>query len=259
MKFPQINLHVISTTSIILSVCMIGACFSTPEKKTESAQELIKEGIEGIKTNARLQARTAFQQVLDEFPDSKERKQALLLLARTYYTDKEFEEAKFYFQKFIELYPVHPQVDRAYFFKAMSDYKMIDLVSRDQTPTQEALDGFKQLINRFPKSQFLEDAKKKLQKCKLKLAESVLKIGKFYYRTGAYQSAINRLKSLMIDHPQQKILEEAIFLIAESYYHEQNFDEALVSYKKLLKKYPKSQFKLQAINRLKNLRRQSTL
>ena len=45
----------------------------------------------------------------------------------------------------------------------MSDYKMIDLVSRDQTPTQEALDGFKQFINRFPKSQFLEDAKKKLK------------------------------------------------------------------------------------------------
>ena len=249
------NFRLTGATGVILSIWTICACLSTPEKKTRSAQELIKEGIKEIKLNSGVAAKAAFQQVLEDFPDSKERIQALLLLARTYYAEKEFEEAKFHFQKFIELYPIHSQTDRAFFFKAMSDYQMIDLVSRDQTHTKEALKGFKQLINRFPKSQFLEDAKRKQKECKLKLAQNVLEIGKFYYRTGSYQSAINRLKSLMTDHPEQRFLDEAIFLIAESYYHEQSFDEASTSYKKLLKKYPKSRFKLQAKIRLKTLRR----
>ena len=259
MPLSRINFRPIYSISVILSICTICACLSTPEKKNRSAQELIKKGIKEIKLNSGIQAKAAFKKVLEDFPDSKERMQALLLLARTYYTDKEFEEAKFHFQRFIELYPTHSQVDRAYFFKAMSDYQMIDLASRDQTPTQEALESFKQLINRFPKSQFLEKAKRKRRECELKLVKNILEIGRFYYRTGSYQSAINRLQGLMDDHPHQYLLDEAIFLIAESYYHEQNFDEASASYKELLKKYPRSRFKLQAKSRLRTLRRQPTL
>lgn len=256
MKIFQTNSRLALTVSITFAIFNISACFSASEKRVESAQELIKEGINEIKLNSGIQAKAAFKKVLEDFPDSKERTQALLLLSRTYYVDKEFEEAKFHFQKFIELYPSHQQTARAYYFKAMSDYHMIDLVSRDQTYTREALEGFKQLINRFPKSQFIENAKKKQKECEWKLARNILSIGKFYYRTGSYQSAINRLKSLIVAHPQQKFLDEAIFLIAESYYHEQNFGDAAASYKKLLKKYPMSRFKLKAKDRLRVLNRQ---
>jgi len=201
-----------------------------------------------------IEAKAAFQQVLEDYPDSKERVRALLLLARAYYSEEEYEEAKFHFQKFIELYPAHLQVDRAYFFKAMTDYKMMDLASRDQTHTREALEGFDQLIERFPKSQYLRDARIKKKVCEASLAKNVFEIGKFYYRTGSYQSAIIRLKNLMQEHPNQKFLDEAIFLLAESYYYEQNYGEALDSYKQLLKKYPRSPFALQARNRVKTLR-----
>jgi len=248
------NLQLVFVQTIIFVFLSLCACSSTYDKKAESAQDLLNKGIHKIKINAGEQARSAFRQVIEDFPDSKKRIQALLLIARTYYTDLEFEEAKYHFQKFIDLYPTHNQADRAHFFKAMSDYRMIDLAARDQTHTQEALEGFKELINRFPKSQFLKTAKIKYRECELKLAQNILEIGKFYYRTGSYQSAINRLKSLMIDYPRLKYLDEAIYIIAESYYHEQNFDKASATYKKLLKKYPQSKFKLQVKSRLKTLR-----
>ena len=258
MKLRQMNFRLIGVTGIVLSALTMYACSSTPEKKPESAQELLQQGIKEIKLHSSTQAKVFFQQVLEDFPDSKERIKALLLLARTYYVDKEFEEAKFHFQKFIELYPAHRQADRAQYFKAMSDFQMIDLASRDQSHTQEALEGFKQFINRFPKSQFLENAKKNQRECELKLAQNVFEIGKFYYRTGSYQSAIIRLKSLVVGNSKQKFIDEAMFLIAESYYYEQNFNEASVSYKKLLGKYPRSQFALQAKNRLRTLRKKPT-
>ncbi|HJO57284.1 MAG TPA: outer membrane protein assembly factor BamD, partial [Nitrospinaceae bacterium] len=106
-----------------------------------------------------------------------------------------------------------------------------------------------------PKSQFLESAKAKQIECEFKLAQNVFEIGKFYYRTGSYQSAIIRLKNLVAEHPKHKHLDEAMFLIAESYYHEQSFDEASVSYKELLKRYPRSRFSIQAKSRLRTLRR----
>ncbi len=243
-------------TAIILGLWIISACASIQDKEEVlSAQELLQKGIKDTKRGYLVEATSAFQQVLEDYPNSEERVKALLLLARTYYSNEEYEEAKFHFQKFTELYPAHRQTDRAYFYKVMSDYKMIDLAQRDQTHTQEALEGFEQLITQFPKSQYLNDARIKKKECETILAKNVFEIGKFYFRTGSYQPAITRLKNLMEEYPNQKFQGEAVFLIAESYYHEQNFSEALNSYKQFLKKYPRSPFTLQARKRLKALRR----
>ena len=259
MKSHRISFRSTGITGITLIILTTCACFSTSEKKASSAQELLNQGIKEVKLNSSTQAKAAFQQVIEDFPDSKQRVKALLLLGRTYYSDTEYEEAKFHFQKFLDLYPMHKQADRAQFFKAMSDFKMIDIASRDQTHTQEALENFNKLIDRFPKSQFLKDARKKAKECELKLAQNILEIGKFYYRTGSYQSAINRLKNLINKYPHQNYLEEAIFLIAESYYHEQNFSQASISYRKLLKNYPKTKFRQEVRNRLKALQKKLTL
>ncbi len=255
MKFPKRIVRLIGTLIVILCLPMMYACSSTPERNSDTAQQLLEEGIKESKRESNIRAKAIFQQILEDFPDSRQRKRALLLLGRAYYSDEEYEEAKFHFQKFIDLYPAHTDVDRAYYFKAMSDYKMMDLALRDQTATREALDGFKQLIARFPKSQYLKNAKKKQRECEFKLAQNVFEIGKFYYRTGSYQSAISRLKNLVAEHPKHKYLDEAMFLIAESYYHEQSYDEASISYRELLKKYPRGRFSLQARGRLKTLRR----
>ena len=136
----------------------------------------------------------------------------------------------------------------------MSDYQRMDLISRDQIATKDARDGFQQLIDRFPKSQHLRQAKQKKNKCDFNLAKNVLEVGKFYYRTGAYLSAIARFKSLLDGHSKQKFFDEAAFLIAESYFHEQNFKEALSLYTKFTREYPRSRFILQAKKRLTALR-----
>jgi len=136
----------------------------------------------------------------------------------------------------------------------MSDYQRMNLVSRDQVATKDARDGFQQLIDRFPKSQYLSQAKQKTNECDFKLAKNVLEVGKFYYRTGAYLSAISRFKSLLDGHSKQKFFDEAAFLIAESNFHEQNFKEARLLYKKFTRKYPRSRFMLKAKKRLTTLR-----
>ena len=242
--------------AIILGLWVISACASLQDKEeVSSASELLQKGIKDTKKGYMIEATSAFQQVLEDYPDSKERVKALLLLARAYYSSEEYEEAKFHFQKFIELYPAHRQTERAYFYGVMSDYKRIDLAQRDQTYTREAFEGFEQLVTRFPKSQYINDARIKKQECETILAKNIFEIGKFYFRTGSYQPAITRFKNLMEKYPNQKFQGEAVFLIAESYYHEQNFSEAVNSYKQFLKKYPQSPFTLQARKRLKALRR----
>ena len=249
------NFRLPTTISIITGLLTIYSCsFFTEEIIPDSPKALLEEGIRAIKLDQKLRAQTLFKQLVEDFPDSKERKQAMLLIARSHYSFEEYEEAKFRFQKFIDLYPMHKNADRAHFFKAMSDYQRIDLALRDQTATKEARDGLRQLIKRFPKSQYVKRAKQKLNECDFKLAKNIFEVGKFYYRTGAYLSAISRFKDLLKNHAKQNFFDEAAFLLAESHYHEQSFKNAFLLYKKFTKEYPRSRLALKAKKRLKALR-----
>ena len=251
-----VNIRLIVSVSTILGVLIISSCsFFKPDFIPESTKDLFAEGIKALKNKEDMHARTLLNQIIEDFPGSKERIESLLLLGRINYSLAEYEEAKNKFQEFIDLYPVNKQVDRAYYFKAMSDYKVVDIAARDQTAAKDAIDGFELLINQFPKSKYIEKAKKNKKKCALRLAENIFEIGKFYYNIGSYQSAISRLENLLIQNPNYKFSDEAAFLIAESYYNEQNFIEAVVFYKKFVNKYPRSQFIVQAKKRLTVLRR----
>jgi outer membrane protein assembly factor BamD len=252
----MIKIRLLTSISAFLIVLVLSSCsFLKPDFIPESPKGMLAEGVKALKNEDVIHARTLFKQIIEDFPGSKERIESLLLLGRTHYSLTEYEEAKNKFQEFIDLYPVNKQADRAYFFKAMSDYKMINIAARDQTAAQEAIDGFEQLINRFPKSKYIKKAKINKKKCEIRLAENIFEIGKFYYHTGSYQSAIPRLKNLLAQNPNHKFSDEAAFLLAESYYNEQNFIEAVVFYKKFVNKYPRSQFIVQAKKRLKVLRR----
>ncbi|MFQ5449322.1 MAG: outer membrane protein assembly factor BamD, partial [Nitrospinaceae bacterium] len=181
----------------IFWIFSIGGCASTQEKKTLSPAELLKKGKNFVKLKETQKAKEVFQQVLEDFPDSKERKAALLYLADVHYRDGEYEEAKFHNQKFIELYPANPRADRAHYYKAMSDYQMMEIASRDQTHTHAALEGFETVVKNFPNSPYHPKAVQKKEECLRILAKSSFEIGKFYYRIKSYQSAIARLKNLM--------------------------------------------------------------
>lgn len=247
--------HLIRPVFLILfwvPVFYLSACAST-EKKDPTPAELLKRGAYEVKIKEPERAKATFQQIMEDYPDSKERIAALMYLTDVYYREEEFEEAKFHYQKFLELYPAHQFADRAHYYKAMSDYKLMDIAGRDQTPTRKALESFEKLVKEFPNSRYRKPALEKIQRCKKNLAENVFEIGKFYYRIHSYQSAILRLKSLIEEYPDQKFVPEAVFLLGNSYFKEQNYLEAKSVFRKFLKQYPQSQFASEARARLRRL------
>ena len=59
----------------------------------------------------------------------------------------------------------------------------------------------------------------------------------------------------MAEYPTHSYIAEAEFLLAESYFHEQNFNEARTRYKNVLQKYPRTEFAKQARSKLKEIRK----
>ncbi len=222
--------------------------------KTASSKELLLKGKKHLKKKEYTEAQKTFTQLLEDYPDSKERIEGLMLLGDVSYKTKAYDESKINYEKFIELYPAHSRVDRAYFFKAMSDFKSTDHAARDQSAVVSAIEGFEELIKAFPKSQYKSEAEIKIVQSNNKLAENAFSIGKYYFRTGSYQSAIFRFKSFMKTYPKQKFIAEAIYLLAESYFQEQNFDQAKKTFNQLLDSYPSSNFAREARLRLRSIK-----
>ena len=239
---------------LVLLLVLFSGCSTTKNKENYSASQLLRQSKKLSKNDKSEKAKTKIQELMESYPDSKERIAATMLLADIHFKEEEYEEAIFHYQKFTELYPAHRFVDRAHFYKAMSNFKLTDLASRDLTPVNSALEGFKAFIETFPKSSYSKSAKLKVTQCLDILAQNIFEIGKFYYRTGSYQSAIKRFKNLKMDHPNHSNILETEFLLGESYYREQNFSEASAYYKNVIKSSPKSKFAKEARLRLKALR-----
>ena len=245
------------TLIIILfwSFSVFFGCASAPERRSGPPSKLLQKAKYLFKKDKMEKAKDAIQVIMEDFPDSKERIAALMLLGDLHYKNEEYEESKFQYQKFTELYPAHKFVDRAHFYKAMSNFKLTDLASRDLNPVKSALEDFRSFINSFSESHYKAQAEKRIHMCLDILAQNIFEIGKFYFRTGSYQSAINRLKSLLAEYPSHSYIAEAEFLLAESYFHEQNYSKARDHYKIVLHKHRRTEFAKQARLKLRELRK----
>ena len=253
---PRKYLKPIPIIILLLSFSFILGCSTTKNKKPDSPSKLLREAKRFYKVGSPERSKDNINMIMEDFPDSNERIPALMLLGDVHFREEEYEEAKFQYQKFTELYPAHKYVDRAHFYKAMSNFKLSDLASRDLTPVKSALEGFRNFINDFPDSTYKIQAQKIVRQCLDILAQNIFEIGKFYFRTGSYQSAIIRLKSLMVEYPTHSYIAEAEFLLAESYFHEQNYTQARAHYKIVLQKYARTKFAKLARIKLRTLRKQ---
>ncbi len=224
------------------------------EEKPSSPPVLIKQSILFMKVKNYNEALETVNKLLEDFPDSKERAMALVIRAEAHYRLGEFQESKFHFQQFLEQYPAHKLSSRAQYLKAMSDFHQMDISARDQTFTKNALEEFDKLIEEYPKSRYFQKAKIRRKKCIEHLALKEMEIARFYYRTNSYHAAISRFKELLDKYPEQTFLDEAVFLLGESYFKEQNLENAKVYFQKLLKSFPKSLFAKEARARLRKIK-----
>jgi len=232
-------------------LCGCGGSLLNLSEKTP--KQLLTDAKTYIRAENYVDAKTALNKILEDYPDSPEKVTASLLIAEVHYKNEQYAESKFMFKSFLELYPAHRLADRAFFFMAMSDYKLMDLETRDQTFAQNALEEFEKFLKQFPKSKYRALAKARRNQCIESLARNQMEIGKFYFRTSSFHSAITRFQQLMSAYPDQPFMDEVLFLLGESFYNEQNFKKAKLNYQELIRKFPRSEFVTEARARLREI------
>ena len=144
--------------------------------------------------------------------------------------------------RFIELHPGHRDIGYAYYLKAISFYKQISDVGRDQKMTRLALASLRDITKRFPGTPFARDARIKVELTQDHLAGKEMEVGRYYMRRREYLAAINRFKKVIKEFQTTTHVPEALHRLTEAYLALGVSDEAQTSTAVLGYNYPGSKW-----------------
>jgi outer membrane protein assembly factor BamD len=171
---------------------------------------------------------------------------AIMKRAESFYGKKNYIEAAGEYQRFLELHPLHRLAPYAQFRLAMSHFKQLNTIDRDSEPLQKAMQAFQKLVQVYPNSPYVAEAKAKLTVCRERLARYQLYIGNFYHKRGDYPAAVYRYNKVIQEYGDLEVAAEAFYRLALSYQRLGNTAQAQSALRLLLEKYPESDYGGQA-------------
>ena len=130
-------------------------------------------------------------------------------------------------EKFIRLYPRHPNIDYAYFMKGISSYTRdkdliirftnTDISNRDITGAKESFAELTEFLTRFPDSQYTPYAKQRNIYLRNMIARNELAAADYYQSIDAHVAAIRRAKYVIENIPNSSENFRALNVLEKSY------------------------------------------
>lgn len=226
--------------SLVLLCFSFLSCSST-DKNSDNPETVFNTAQEFEKDERYEEAIRRYQDVKNKFPYSHFATKAELAIADVHYKDEAYPEAQVSYQSFRDLHPKHAQIDYVVFRIGMSYFMQLpDSIDRDLTLAQDAITAFDDLINNYPKSTYLSEAKEKRNEGLRKLAEKEDYIAEFYFKREMYLSAFKRYEGLIDSYPEYDISALTLSRAAISAHKASRNDKAKIFLKKLRDKYPGS-------------------
>jgi outer membrane protein assembly factor BamD len=210
----------------------LAACSSTgegayDETRDWSAERLYTEAKEQLLSGDYKKAISYYEKLGARYPYGRYAQQAQLELAYAYYRDKEPAQALATADRFIKLYPDHPNVDYAYYLKGLVNFNEDlglfgglanqDMSERDPRGARESFEAFRELVTRFPESRYASDAYARMRYLVNAMANNEVRVATYYLRRQAYIAAANRAQVVLTTYPKTPAVEQALVVLVQSY------------------------------------------
>jgi outer membrane protein assembly factor BamD len=199
----------------------LGACATLQEEaplESFSAEDIFKKGELELETGGRdNDAVRYFQEVERLYPYTEFAKRALIMQAFALHQAKDYEQARAAAQRFLDFYPGDEDAAYAQYLMALSYYDQIDEVGRDQGLTFQALQALRDVIERYPESEYADSAILKFDLAFDHLAAKEMEIGRYYLKRGNYTASINRFRVVVQDFQTTTHTAEALHRLVEAY------------------------------------------
>ena len=254
---PKILLLNIMMVIILSSCSYIEKALEEPDPTINmSAAEIYVEGKDFLDAQDFINAIRLFELLEARYPFGTYSTQSMLDLAYANYAADLKDESIVEANRFIRLYPNHPNVDYAYYLRALANFdKGSNFFTRlvgynqskyDVTKVKQSFNDFLLVINKFPKSKYAKDSRNRLLYLKNTMAEHELHIAEYYNKRFAHVASIERIKYLLKNYGGTPSTERALNLLVHSYNKLEIYDLAHDSARVLLKNYP--EYKLVSSN-----------
>ncbi len=158
-----------------------------------------------------------FSEVERLYPYSSWAKRALIMQAFAFHKGGKYEDSRGAAQRFLDFYPTDDDAPYAQYLLALSYYDQIDEVGRDQGLTFQALQALRDVIERFPDSEYASAAILKFDLAFDHLAAKEMEVGRYYLRRKHYAAAINRFRVVVEDFQTTTHTPEALHRLVEAY------------------------------------------
>ncbi len=177
-----------------------------------------KEGKDSLESGDVLYAAKKFNEAEKLFPQSEWAPKAALMAAYSYYAQDYYGDAIAELERFLKVYPLHPNLNYVYYLLGVCYYEQIVDEKKDTQAILKAKEVFELLIKRYPNSDYALDANFKLDLIDDILASKEMYIGRYYFEKKKWIPAINRFKTVLDDYETTIYTQEAIHRLVEVYY-----------------------------------------
>ncbi len=240
----------------ITCLLLVAACTKTAESSTEfidniePADELYNQGLANLDAGDRKEARDKFEAVDKQHPYSELSRKSLLMLTFMSYRDGQYADSVASGKRYVSLYPGSQEAAYAQYLVGMSYFRQIPDITRDQNVTAKAYTSMKVVVDRYPDSEYVEDAKLKMRVAFDQIAGKEMLVGRYYQERREFLAAVNRFRRVVERFQTTRHVEEALARLTESYYSLGLISEAQTATAVLGHNFPDSQWYKDSYNLL---------
>ena len=204
-------------------------CLSCSKKEIEKSKinevnlesqmiEAYEEGLKELKAGDVIYAAKKFNEAEILFPQSEYAPQSALMAAYSYYSQNYYGDAIAELIRFLRVYPNHKDIAYAEYLLGLCYYEQIVDEKKDLQSIVNAKKTFRNLISKYPESEFATDATFKIDLINEVLAGKEMFIGRYYFDKKKWIPAINRFRIVVDNYETTIYVEEAIHRLVEIYY-----------------------------------------
>lgn len=204
-----------------------------------------------------------FEQIAASYRGKPNAEQMYYMFAQSYYKTKQYYLAGYQFESFASGYPKSVHLEEASYLGAKSYAELSPVYSLDQTDTFKAIDKLQAFIDRYPNSQYMDQANLQVKELREKIEKKVFFNAKNYNKISDYKSALIALDNFIAEYPGTPYKEEALYYKLDSAYKlainsiparmEERLGNAKAAYQSLMKFNASTKYKADADDMLRRI------
>jgi outer membrane protein assembly factor BamD len=179
-------------------------------------EQLYDTGMKALDRHSWADAVLYFEEVQRQHPYSEWARRSIVMTIYANYMGDKYAEATAAADQFIHLYPGSSLTPYAYYMKSICSFEQIVDVGRDQGYTVSAQGLLRDVVRRYPNTEYARDAQLKLDMVADQLAGKEMEIGRYYLNDNQPLAALGRFKTVSKDYQTTSHTPEALYRLVEA-------------------------------------------